>query len=82
MICPGPECTREVFYPRVGLCHAHYMQQYRGQPLTAIVMRVHYDHCTGPGCDRPVWAHGLCNTHNRQRIRGVALKPIRKWVRR
>lgn len=33
--------------------------------------------CAFPGCGRPHVAHGLCNTHCRQRDRGVALAPIK-----
>lgn len=35
--------------------------------------------CIFVGCDRPQYAHGLCETHNQQRLRGAELKPIRKY---
>lgn len=33
--------------------------------------------CRGPYCNRPVYAHGLCETHRRQERRGRPLTPIR-----
>ncbi len=37
--------------------------------------------CTGPKCDRPAVANGLCDSHNRQRLRGRPLTPLRMHER-
>lgn len=34
--------------------------------------------CAFPSCPRPSVARGLCAAHNRQRLRGKALTPLRK----
>lgn len=33
--------------------------------------------CSGPECDRPVKAKGLCEAHYSQRWKGRELKPVR-----
>lgn len=38
--------------------------------------------CSGPGCDRLVYAKDLCKTHGAQARLGKALTPIRRVVRR
>lgn len=45
-----------------------------GRPRKTII-----ETCTGPECDRPVYGHGLCNTHWQQRrnYNGRPLTPIR-----
>lgn len=40
------------------------------------------DQCTFTGCDRQLWANGLCNAHNNQRHRGEALRPLRQMSER
>jgi hypothetical protein len=34
--------------------------------------------CTGPKCSRPAVANGLCDSHNRQRLRGRELTALRE----
>ena len=40
--------------------------------------RVSQNLCTGPDCDRPAVASGLCDTHAHQRDRSRPLTPIRE----
>lgn len=35
--------------------------------------------CEFPECGRPAYAHGLCQTHDRQKRNGQALRPIRRY---
>jgi hypothetical protein len=34
--------------------------------------------CAGPKCNRPAVANELCDSHNRQRLRGRELTPLRE----
>jgi len=36
--------------------------------------------CRAPGCERPVYARGLCRPHSIQERRGQALRPVRNHV--
>jgi len=38
--------------------------------------------CSFPGCNRRLYAKGLCQTHHRQRSRTGELKPIRLYRKR
>ena len=45
-----------------GLCSGHYMQDYMGKPLTALVYR-RRGPCLFDGCDDYAKNHGLCTDH-------------------
>ena len=38
--------------------------------------------CTGPGpCLKPAVAHGLCDAHRKQKVKGQTLRPLRPYRR-
>jgi hypothetical protein len=57
------------------MCGAHYQRQLRGQPLAGRLrgygptVRT----CAVDGCERTAHGHKLCNAHNQQHKRGVAI---------
>lgn len=38
--------------------------------------------CSFPGCTKTVWGHGLCNSHNKQRLQGKSLGSLRRRLAR
>jgi hypothetical protein len=61
-----------------GWCDMHYRRwTIHGDPSRTIVKSRSV--CTFATCDRYVAAHGLCETHNRQRVDGQPLTQIRAW---
>lgn len=62
-------CGREVWAR--SLCDTHYRRQRRGIDLTAPMRVVDPDRgCSVTGCDHVHHAHGLCDKHNKARLRG------------
>jgi hypothetical protein len=74
--CTGPACGRRR-HGRLDLCRAHYLQRYRGKPLTPITIVRKSRICTFEGCDRKHRTNGLCAAHNAQRLRGQTLHPLK-----
>lgn len=66
----------------LGLCRAHYLQQWKGRPLTPIQERKSARGawptrlCEFDGCGRKHRARGLCGGHDYQRRLGLELTPI------
>ena len=72
--CSFADCDRP---PQgLGLCGAHWQQQRKGKPLTAIRPR-QQRLCSFSGCKRPFYGLGLCRGHWQQQYHGKELAPIR-----
>lgn len=58
-----------------GYCSGHKKQLKAGKPLTTF--RVPILICTFGGCGRRHYRGGLCNPHDRQKLKGLKLTPIK-----
>jgi hypothetical protein len=85
-LCSFEECDRKA--EALGLCHAHYRQQNRGQPLRPLrAYRGPRERrpprlCSFDGCGRPNNGRGLCAAHRAQKARGGPLVPVgaaKRW---
>ncbi len=63
-----------------GLCVGHYQQKWqRGEDLAPLRLRSpngRRAECSFQGCDKRAESYGLCNSHGRQRKRGVPLASL------
>jgi hypothetical protein len=76
--CEGPECTRTAAKRKY--CGGHYEQWRRWGNVWKFGEAPHRRPkatCTFDPCGRPNFAHGLCSGHDRQKRRGIELRPIR-----
>lgn len=87
MTCIFDGCGRPVRVLSAGLCHAHYMQQRRGQTLAPLrpTPKARDGVCSYATCGRAAARGGLCGAHVHQlRRRGSMdrLTPVREQVAR
>jgi hypothetical protein len=61
-----------------GWCDMHYGRWQRNGDPEKIIVKVRAVCSFGP-CDRVSDSHGLCSTHNDQRVAGKSLTEIRAW---
>jgi hypothetical protein len=74
--CSAQECEKPAL--KRGWCDMHYGRwQKHGDPERVIIKTRSV--CSYGPCDRLADVHGLCSTHNDQRIAGKPLTEIRAW---
>jgi hypothetical protein len=83
-VCAFDGCESHVFGR--GWCSAHYMQWYKGKPLTPVKRRNRpgvekvepgsVRACIVEGCVRVRRARGLCGAHHEQQRQGLELRPV------
>lgn len=79
MICMFEDCHREAFSKGrfIGFCKSHAEQWRRGEQMRRLkIPKPKGPTCEVPGCGRKQHCSGLCNAHNKMRLRSEPLRKI------